>query len=87
MFGSVQFFPFVPSEKRRCTHMPCIIFTCTTFSCQREVAKTKIIIFGSGEPYQAISEFSSLYLMKNAICHRLRQIRPKKKLEPAGWVL
>ncbi len=37
--------------------MPCIIFVCTTFLCQKEVLKTKIIIFGAGEPYQTISEF------------------------------
>jgi hypothetical protein len=74
MFGSVQFFQFVPSEKRRCTHMPCIIFICPTFLCQKEVAKTKIIIFGAGEPHQAISEFPSSYPAKIPFCaHCLAQ--------------
>ncbi len=43
-------------EKRVLCALPCTIFVCKIFRYHETVAKTKIIIFGPGEPYQAISE-------------------------------
>jgi hypothetical protein len=72
--GNSWIFQFVPSKKRGCAHMACIIFLYMAFLCHEEVAKTKIIIFGAGEPHQAISEFSSLCTANNTCCaHCLAQ--------------
>ena len=72
--GRSRFLHFVPGKKRGYAHMPCTIFTYMAFLCHEEVAKTKIIIFGAGEPHQATSEFSSLCRQKNAFCaHCLAQ--------------